>query len=117
MRMSVAVILLAACACGGDGGQERDASSPVEALAVNGAGAEGAMPKQAALMAIPSNPKALRRLEAMGYKLKERGHLADAPAIGRSDGDWVGAPEPRRIGALVSSVKSRYGRSVTGNMR
>jgi gamma-glutamyltranspeptidase/glutathione hydrolase len=44
-----------------------------------------------------------KRLEAMGYKLKERGHLADAPAIGRSDGDWVGAQEPRRIGGLAAA--------------
>ena len=44
----------------------------------------------------------LKRLEAMGYKLKERGHLADAPAIGRSEGLWVGAPEPRRIGGLAA---------------
>ena len=44
-----------------------------------------------------------KRLEAMGYKMKERGHLADAPAIGRSDGDWVGAPEPRRVGGLATA--------------
>jgi gamma-glutamyltranspeptidase/glutathione hydrolase len=47
-----------------------------------------------------------KRLEAMGYKLKERGHLADAPAIGRSAGaagEWVGAPEPRRIGGLAAA--------------
>ena len=41
-----------------------------------------------------------KRLEAMGYKMKERGHLADAPAIGRSGLEWVGAPEPRRTGSL-----------------
>ena len=51
----------------------------------------------------------LKRLEAMGYKMKERGHLADAPAIGRAVGPnginslWVGAPEPRRIGGLASA--------------
>jgi gamma-glutamyltranspeptidase/glutathione hydrolase len=44
-----------------------------------------------------------KRLEAMGYKLKERGHLADAPAIGRAAGLWVGAAEPRRIGGLASA--------------
>ena len=51
-----------------------------------------------------------KRLEAMGYKLKERGHLADAPAIGRAVGSgapgtnnlWVGAAEPRRIGGLAA---------------
>ena len=44
-----------------------------------------------------------KRLEAMGYKMKERGHLADAPAIGRSGLEWIGAPEPRRIGGLASA--------------
>jgi len=50
-----------------------------------------------------------KRLEAMGYKMKERGHLADAPAIGRAIGPngtntlWVGAAEPRRIGGLASA--------------
>jgi gamma-glutamyltranspeptidase/glutathione hydrolase len=43
-----------------------------------------------------------KRLEAMGYKMKERGHLADAPAVGRSGTEWVGAPEPRRIGGLAA---------------
>jgi gamma-glutamyltranspeptidase/glutathione hydrolase len=49
-----------------------------------------------------------KRLEAMGYKMKERGHLADAPAIGRAVGAggtsnmWVGAAEPRRIGGLAA---------------
>jgi gamma-glutamyltranspeptidase / glutathione hydrolase len=51
-----------------------------------------------------------RRLLEMGYKLKERGHLADAPAIGRGPGvggtggalDWVGAAEPRRVGGLAA---------------
>lgn len=51
-----------------------------------------------------------KRLEAMGYKMKERGHLADAPAIGADLGaspmaarEWVGAPEPRRIGGLAAA--------------
>jgi len=44
-----------------------------------------------------------KKLEAMGYKLKERGHLADAPAIGRSGLEWIGAAEPRRIGGLASA--------------
>ena len=44
----------------------------------------------------------MKRLEAMGYKLKERGHLADAPAIGRVGASWVGAAEPRRIGGLAA---------------
>lgn len=45
-----------------------------------------------------------KRLKAMGYTMKERGHLADAPAIGRaSGGDWVGAAEPRRVGGLAAA--------------
>jgi len=42
-------------------------------------------------------------LEAMGYKMKERGHLADAPAIGRTGNEWIGAAEPRRIGGLAAA--------------
>jgi gamma-glutamyltranspeptidase/glutathione hydrolase len=39
-----------------------------------------------------------RALEAMGYTTKERGHIADAPSIGRGSGGWIGAREPRRSG-------------------
>jgi gamma-glutamyltranspeptidase/glutathione hydrolase len=42
------------------------------------------------------------RLAAMGYALKERGHLADAPAIGREGRDWLGVAEPRRAGGLAA---------------
>ncbi|MFO0677510.1 MAG: gamma-glutamyltransferase [Polyangiaceae bacterium] len=38
-------------------------------------------------------------LERMGYKLEERGHLADAPTIGRGPSGYVGVPEPRRAGS------------------
>ncbi|MDF2697147.1 MAG: Gamma-glutamyltranspeptidase [Labilithrix sp.] len=48
-------------------------------------------------------PATAKRLEGMGYKLKERGHLADAPAIGRSGTEWVGAAEPRRVGGLAAT--------------
>jgi gamma-glutamyltranspeptidase/glutathione hydrolase len=49
-------------------------------------------------------PDATRaRLESMGYTFKERGHIADAPAIGRTGGEWVGAPEPRRSGSLAAA--------------
>ena len=44
-----------------------------------------------------------KRLETMGYKFKERGHLADAPAIGRTGNEWIGAPEPRRTGSLAAT--------------
>jgi gamma-glutamyltranspeptidase/glutathione hydrolase len=39
-------------------------------------------------------------LEAMGYKFLEKGHIADAPAIGREGERFVGAAEPRRSGGL-----------------
>ena len=42
------------------------------------------------------------RLRAMGYTLKERGHLADAPAIGREGSEWTGVAEPRRTGGLAA---------------
>jgi gamma-glutamyltranspeptidase/glutathione hydrolase len=44
-----------------------------------------------------------KRLALMGYTLKERGHLADAPAIGRTGDEWIGAAEPRRIGGLAAT--------------
>jgi gamma-glutamyltranspeptidase / glutathione hydrolase len=47
-------------------------------------------------------PELRAGLEAMGYTLKERDHLADAPAIGRSPTGWIGAPEPRRGGAFAA---------------
>jgi gamma-glutamyltranspeptidase/glutathione hydrolase len=47
-------------------------------------------------------PEADRQaLAAMGYTFKERDHIADAPAIGRSGELWLGAAEPRRLGALA----------------
>ncbi len=49
-------------------------------------------------------PEATRaRLGAMGYAMKERDHLADAPAIGRAGTEWVGAAEPRRLGGLAAA--------------
>jgi gamma-glutamyltranspeptidase / glutathione hydrolase len=42
----------------------------------------------------------LDALHSMGHETKEAEHLADAPAIGREQGLWQGAPEPRREGAL-----------------
>lgn len=48
-----------------------------------------------------AEPPLLEALRAMGYELRERGHLADAPTIGRGPGGWIGAPEPRRRGAYA----------------
>jgi gamma-glutamyltranspeptidase / glutathione hydrolase len=43
-----------------------------------------------------------KRLTDMGYALRERGHLADAPAIGRAGSEWLGVAEPRRTGGLAA---------------
>jgi gamma-glutamyltranspeptidase/glutathione hydrolase len=45
-------------------------------------------------------PELREKLVAMGYTLKESGHLADANAIGLVPGGWIAAPEPRRKGSL-----------------
>ncbi|MBS2014184.1 MAG: gamma-glutamyltransferase [Deltaproteobacteria bacterium] len=50
---------------------------------------------------MPAETKA--KLEGMGYAFMERGHIADAPAIGRSGLDWLGAAEPRRVGGLAAA--------------
>ncbi len=47
-------------------------------------------------------PELKTGLETMGYTLKERDHLADSPAIGRTPTGWMGAPEPRRGGAFAA---------------
>ena len=41
-------------------------------------------------------------LEAMGYTFKEAGHLADANVIGRVNGGWIPAAEPRRMGSFAA---------------
>ncbi len=46
-------------------------------------------------------PSTASALGAMGYAMKERGHIADAPAIGRRAGAWIGVAEPRRTGGLA----------------
>jgi gamma-glutamyltranspeptidase / glutathione hydrolase len=47
-------------------------------------------------------PELEKALTAMGYTFRERGHLADAPAIGRVGPGWVGAAEPRRLGSFAA---------------
>jgi gamma-glutamyltranspeptidase/glutathione hydrolase len=46
-------------------------------------------------------PQQQQVLGAMGYTFKDRGHIADALAIGRVPGGWIGAAEPRRLGSLA----------------
>ncbi len=43
-----------------------------------------------------------RGLALMGYELKEREHLADAPSIGAGPAGFIGAAEPRRRGAYAA---------------
>jgi gamma-glutamyltranspeptidase/glutathione hydrolase len=43
----------------------------------------------------------VNELHAMGHETKERGHIADAPGIGRDRGLWIGGAEPRRAGSLA----------------
>jgi gamma-glutamyltranspeptidase / glutathione hydrolase len=43
------------------------------------------------------------RLESMGYTMKQRDHIADAPAIGVASGGFVGVAEPRRTGGLAAT--------------
>ncbi len=51
-------------------------------------------------------PETQKALEGMGYAFKARGHIADAPLIGRDPADptqWVGVAEPRRKGGAALS--------------
>lgn len=45
-----------------------------------------------------------RSLEQMGHVPSEVEHLADAPAIGRANGSWIGVAEPRRAGSLALGI-------------
>ncbi len=49
-------------------------------------------------------PEVLQALEAMGHATKEAEHLADGPGIGRAQGLWIGAAEPRRDGSLAAGL-------------
>ncbi|AUX48568.1 gamma-glutamyltranspeptidase [Sorangium cellulosum] len=51
-------------------------------------------------------PEELKKaLGAMGHALDERGHIADAPAIGREGSGFAGAREPRRPGSEAAAGK------------
>lgn len=49
-------------------------------------------------------PASAAALKGAGYELKERDHLADAPAIGREGNVWIGVAEPRRLGGLAEGL-------------
>lgn len=50
------------------------------------------------------DPAVKARLEAMGYTFKERGHIADAPLLGKVGAEWFGIAEPRRVGGLAEGL-------------
>lgn len=78
MRVSFTLLLLALAACG------RGESEPAEEAQARppAASAPAARPVATpAMMAIPADPAAVRRLEAMGYTVhREEGHL-HAPGV------------------------------------
>ena len=61
------------------------------------------LPDQVIIEKAGMTPETKAKLEGMGYAFMERGHIADAPAIGKSGLDWLGAAEPRRIGGLAAA--------------
>lgn len=77
MRRSFSLLVVALCACGGQDEQQQRQAQSAKAPA-----AARAIPVQASsLMAIPSDPEAVKRLEAMGYTVhREEGHL-HAPGV------------------------------------
>lgn len=87
MRSIVAMFVLALGACGSER-QEQTASIPPAAPAQMPTPAAAPPAKAALLMAIPDDPKALARLESMGYTIHaEQGHLhapglTNCPAMG-----------------------------------
>lgn len=77
MRTIAGLLVFAMAACGSEGEPKRDAQ-PAQASPP----AAPVAPVQAsAMMAIPSDPQALERLEGMGYTVhQEEGHL-HAPGV------------------------------------
>jgi len=61
------------------------------------------LPDQITIEKAGMTPETKAKLEGMGYAFVERGHIADAPAIGKNGLDWLGAAEPRRIGGLAAA--------------
>ncbi len=81
MRVIMGVLALAVGACNEEAAREPVAAPPAETLAVEVPAAGGAIPIQAAMMAIPSEPDALKRLEAMGYTVHQEENHLHAPGV------------------------------------
>jgi hypothetical protein len=91
MRLIVATLVLALGACGSENQPEEQGTSTAPAATVEIPKPAAAISNQSApLMAIPDDPEALKRLEAMGYTIhEEQGHLhapgvTSCPAMGES---------------------------------
>lgn len=82
MRIIIAVLIVALGACSGENAQQPEAASPAAASTGSAPPPIGKLPVASdAMLAIPSEPKALKRLEAMGYTIhREEGHL-HAPGV------------------------------------
>lgn len=79
MRVTVGILVLSLCACSGEGEPKQQPQASQQPPAPQAAGP--APVQQASLMAIPGDPEALKRLEAMGYTVhREEGHL-HAPGV------------------------------------
>ncbi len=82
MRIIVAVLIVALGGCSGENDQQSEAALPAAASTDSALSPMGKSPVESAvLLAIPSETKALKRLEAMGYTVhQEEGHL-HAPGV------------------------------------
>ena len=82
MRIIVAVLIVALGGCSGENDQQSEAASPAAGSTNSAASPMAKLPvKSAVMLAIPSDTKALKRLEAMGYTIhQEEGHL-HAPGV------------------------------------
>ena len=80
MRMTIILVIGALGACSSEGEPQQPAAEQ-QAQAPSAAASPTAPVQTAALMAIPGDPQAVKRLEAMGYTVhREEGHL-HAPGV------------------------------------
>lgn len=79
MRVIMGTLVLALAACGSEQPQ-REAEAPKAAAAVS-TPAQAAVPVQAAMMAIPDDPEAVKRLQAMGYTVHSEENHLHAPGV------------------------------------
>lgn len=81
MRLIMGALLLGLTACGSNESEPQPQADAPQSVATVSRPATPAAPVQTAMMAIPDNPEALKRLETMGYTVHdEEGHL-HAPGV------------------------------------